>query len=125
MINIRPYAKECQAELSGDFEIIVFTASHECYAKAVLDYLDPEGKHIHHRLYRNHCVGTEQGLHIKDLRILGDRSLENVVIVDNASYSFGNQLANGIPIIPFYRNKNDEELKDLADTMGIFLNVMR
>jgi CTD small phosphatase-like protein 2 len=30
--------------------------------------------------------------------------------VDNAVYSFGYQLDNGIPIIPFYEDKRDEEL---------------
>jgi CTD small phosphatase-like protein 2 len=33
-----------------------------------------------------------------------------MVIVDNAAYSFGYQIANGIPIIPYYQDKNDTEL---------------
>lgn len=39
--------------------------------------------------------------------------MEDMVIVDNAVYSFGFQLDNGVPIIPFYDNKEDEELKHL------------
>jgi CTD small phosphatase-like protein 2 len=39
--------------------------------------------------------------------------LKDVVIVDNAVYSFGFQLDNGIPIIPFYDDKSDEELLHL------------
>jgi CTD small phosphatase-like protein 2 len=35
--------------------------------------------------------------------------MEHMVIVDNAVYSFGFQLDNGIPIIPFYDNPKDEE----------------
>lgn len=31
-INIRPYAKEVLKRLSSKFELIVFTASHSCYA---------------------------------------------------------------------------------------------
>ena len=38
------------------------------------------------------------GVFVKDLRIL-DRNLKDVVIVDNAVHSFGNQLDNGIPVV--------------------------
>jgi CTD small phosphatase-like protein 2 len=83
----------------------VFTASHSCYASKVLDHIDPEKKYVHHRLYREQCITTDEGVHIKDLRVLGNRDLKNIVLVDNAAYSFGYQLENGIPIIPFYENK--------------------
>jgi len=112
-INIRPYALECLKEISQHFEVIVFTASHSCYANVVLDYLDPHGQYIHHRLFRDSCVVTEEGIYIKDLRILGNRNLQDVVLVDNAAYSFGYQVENGIPIIPYYENKDDVELKHL------------
>ena len=36
------------------------------------------------------------------------------MIVDNAVYSFGFQLDNGIPILPFYDDKNDEEMLHLV-----------
>lgn len=95
-------------EISKYFEIIVFTASHECYASKVIDYLDPENLYIDHRLYREQCITTDEGVHIKNLRILEKyRNLKDIVLVDNAAYSFGYQLTNGIPIIPFYDNKND------------------
>ena len=32
-----------------------FTASHEAYADAVIDYLDPKKELVQHRLYRRHC----------------------------------------------------------------------
>jgi len=41
---------------------------------------------------------------------LSDRSLCSTVLVDNASYSFGFQIDNGIPIVPFYNSKDDVEL---------------
>lgn len=97
-MNIRPYAIECLKKASKHFEVIVFTASKKCYADAVLDYLDPSHEYIHHRLYRNDCTFNE-GVYIKDLRIFGDRKLQDMVIVDNALYSFAYQLDNGIPIL--------------------------
>jgi CTD small phosphatase-like protein 2 len=39
------------------------------------------------------------------LRILKNRDLETVLLVDNAAYSYYFQLENGIPIIPFYDDK--------------------
>ena len=87
--------------------MVVFTASHKFYADVVLNFLDPTRELIHHRLYREHCYQTEDGVYIKDLRIIKNRQLKDVVIIDNAVYSFGFQIDNGIPIIPFYNNKDD------------------
>mgnify|MGYP000915397196 CR=1 FL=1 len=102
-------------ELSQIFEIIVFTASHSCYGDQVLNWLDPQREYIHHRLFRESCVQTEEGLYIKDLRVIANRDLSQTVLVDNAAYSFGFQIENGIPIIPFYENKNDKELLHLTN----------
>lgn len=64
-------------------------------------------------MYRDQCIETPQGIFIKDLRVISNRDLKNILLVDNASYSFGYQLDNGIPIIPFYHDKNDKELLHL------------
>jgi CTD small phosphatase-like protein 2 len=93
--------------------VVVFTASHECYAAVVLDYLDPKAKYISHRLFREHCWQTEEGVYIKDLRVLRNRDLANVLLVDNAAYSYYFQLENGVPIIPYYDDKTDKELLSL------------
>lgn len=109
-INVRPFCREMLSTLSTQFEVIVFTASHECYASKVLDYLDPDGKLIHHRFFRDSCVIVDDGLHIKDLRVMGNRDLKDMLIVDNAAYSYYFQMENGIPIAPFYDNQQDKEL---------------
>jgi len=80
---------------------MVFTASHEAYADAVIDYLDPKRELVQHRLFRRHCDYIEESYYVKDLRILG-RDLSRVVLVDNAAYSYAFQLSNGIPIISYY-----------------------
>lgn len=113
-INIRPYTLECMRELANHYEIIVFTASHNCYANVVLDYLDPKKEIFQHRLFREHCIQTEEGLFVKDLRVIENRALENTLIIDNAAYSFGFQLDNGVPILPYYDNKEDRELVSLT-----------
>lgn len=47
---------------------------------------------------------------MKDLRIIRDRDLANVVLVDNSIVSFAFNLDNGVPISAFIRQKHDEEL---------------
>lgn len=115
-INIRPYARKCLEAANKDFEVIVFTASHKCYADVVLDHLDPTGTLIHHRLYRDSCISID-GMYIKDLRVISNRRLQDMLIVDNAAYSFGYQLDNGIPIISWSDNRHDRELLNLIDYM--------
>lgn len=46
-------------------------------------------------------------MYIKDLRIFTNRDLDNIVLIDNAPYSYFFQLENGIPILPFYNSKDD------------------
>jgi CTD small phosphatase-like protein 2 len=58
-VNVRPFAIDLLRELSQKCEIIVFTASHECYANVVLDHLDPKREFISHRLFRSQCWQTE------------------------------------------------------------------
>jgi CTD small phosphatase-like protein 2 len=112
---IRPYARKALEILSKHFEIVIFTASHSCYANIVLNLLDPENKFITCRLFREHCIKTKEGIFIKDLRVFANRKLSDLVLVDNAFYSYGYQIENGIPILPFYQNKQDTELMDLVD----------
>ena len=42
-INVRPYVQRCLTNASEHYQVIVFTASHQSYADAILDYIDPEG----------------------------------------------------------------------------------
>jgi len=113
-INIRPYAREVLMSANKDYEVIVFTASHKCYADKVLDFLDPTGVLIHHRLYRENCLHIDN-VYLKDLRVLSGRNLKDIIIVDNAAYSFAYQLDNGIPIISWHNDMDDRELYKLIE----------
>ena len=50
---------------------------------------------------------------MKDLRIIANRDMKDMVIVDNSVYSFAYQIDNGIPIISFYHEPSDEEMLHL------------
>lgn len=92
----------------------------------ILDYIDPEKEYIKHRLYREHCLQTQDGIYLKDLRIFKNRDLSNLILIDNSAYSYFLQPLNAIPIIPFYDNKQDNELKDLTQyLLNINLNQFR
>ncbi len=58
---------------------------------------------------------TKNGFFIKDLRIIKNRELKNMIIVDNLSHSFGFQIENGVPILEWHNDLKDLELKYLAD----------
>ena len=100
-VKIRQHLEDVLQYLATMFEICVFTAGEQGYADTVLDFIDQEGQIIKHRLYRQHCVQAANGVYVKDLRIIEDRNLEDIVIVDNSIVSFAFQLANGIPISNF------------------------
>lgn len=91
----------------------MFTASNKEYADTILDYIDPNGTLIQHRFYRESCIKTTDNVYIKDLRIFRNVNLKDIIIVDNAVYSFGVQLDNGIPITPFKEDPDDTEFKHL------------
>lgn len=121
--NIRPYTKECLEMVNKHFEVVVFTASHKWYADSILNYIDPEGKYIQHRLYREHCIKSDDNVYIKDLRVFKGRDLKDLIIVDNAVYSFGAQLSNGIPITPFKDDKDDREFLCLMNYLDMIKDV--
>ena len=114
-LYFRPGAIECLTKLKKHFEIVIFTASHPCYANRIIDMLDPQHSIISYRLFRDNCHKTADGVHIKDLRIIANRNPQDLILVDNAAHSYGFQLANGVPIVPFYCDKQDRQLFELVD----------
>lgn len=120
--NIRPYWKEMMDAIQDDWEIVVFTASCKNYADTILDYLDPENKYFYHRYYRETCWRTPEGVYVKDLRVFHQWTLEDIILVDNAVYSFGFQLDNGIPIFPYIQGKDDKQLLYLKEYLQLIAN---
>lgn len=113
-INIRPYCLEFLEKMSLLYEIYIFTASSFDYATEIINFIDSERKYISGILVRENCMETKIGFFIKDLRIVKNRSLKDMILVDNLAHSFGFQIENGIPILEFHEDKHDRELKHLC-----------
>ena len=117
-LNIRSHWKEALDLIKNQYHIVVYTASHQSYADAVLNYLDKENKYFQYRLYRNHCVQCDVDgvkFYVKDLDTLDKYyNLKDVVLIDNSVLSFAYHLNNGIPIVPFIEQRDDTQLLMLA-----------
>lgn len=113
-MNFRPHVRDCLRALSETFEIIVFSRSTSCYASPILDYLDPKRELISHRLFQENCVLAPNGFFIKDLGVISNRKLEDIMLVDSSPYAYFPQINHGIPILPFTQNKRDNELEQLV-----------
>jgi CTD small phosphatase-like protein 2 len=55
-------------------------------------------------------VNAADSIYVKDLRIISDRNLKDIILVDNSIVSFAFNLDNGVPISAFVRQPHDEEL---------------
>ncbi|KAM0054787.1 putative protein-serine/threonine phosphatase [Helianthus debilis subsp. tardiflorus] len=104
-VKQRPYLKDFLERVSEMFQIVIFTASQSIYAKQLLDILDPDGKIISHRAYRESCTFAD-GNYTKDLTVLGV-DLAKVVIIDNCPQVFQLQVNNGIPIKSWFSDPSD------------------
>ena len=113
-INVRPYWKQTLKLIKKNYYIVVYTASHQAYADAVLDFMDPKKKYFKYRLYRNNCSLIDVDgakFYVKDLEILNENyDLKDIVIIDNSVLSFAFHLHNGIPIVPYYNEDKDGSL---------------
>lgn len=75
--------------MSTIYTIYVYTASSSAYANAIVSFLDPKRQWILGILSRGNCMETKNGFFIKDLRIIGNKLVKDMLIVDNLAHSFG------------------------------------
>lgn len=125
-LNIRPNFEKSILKIKEKYHVIMFTASLQKYADAVMDEIDPTGSLFEYRLYRNNCTQIKvenQIYYIKDLRVLKNISLDDIVIIDNSVLSFAFHLDNGIPILPYYRGDDEIEMNSLVKLLDNLADV--
>ena len=121
-MNFRPHAENFLKKASAHYELVVYTASEADYANAVCLELDPDQKYIKKVFSRSHCLKTEKGFVVKDLRVVSGLDTSNTILVDNSAHCFAPQIKNGIPILPFTYEKEDTELLKLLDFLMYLKN---
>ncbi|XP_047312135.1 CTD small phosphatase-like protein 2 [Impatiens glandulifera] len=120
-VKRRPYLQMFLEKVAQMFEIVVFTASQSIYASQLLDILDPDGRLISGRAYRESCTFSD-GSYTKDLTVLGV-DLAKVVIIDNSPQVFQLQINNGIPIKSWFDDQSDSALFSLLPFLETLVDV--
>jgi len=119
----RPGLDKFLKYVSENFELALFTASMEEYAKAVLEKIDPDGL-IPHVLARKQCTFHEEEYYVKDLSRLG-RPIRDVMLLDDNPNAYLFQPENAIPINSWYDDQSDTELAEVQVLLDAILKSER
>jgi len=118
----RPFVDHFLTEAAKYYEMVIFTASLSKYANPLLDMLDVE-KVIEHRLFRESCVLHGQA-YVKDLSKLG-RRMEDIIFVDNSPLSYAFQPTSAVPILSWFDDPHDTQLRDLLPLLRTTLRDIK
>ena len=119
-VIIRPFFEKFLYEMSLCYDLYVFTASRPLYSKSLIEILD-KNKVIIQVLNREHCLNI-QGTSLKDLSIF-NKDLKDIIIIDNNPVSYSLNKNNGIPILTWIDNPNDQELLKLIPILKYLSKV--
>jgi len=112
VLRLRPFLIQFLEEISYYYELILFTASTEYFAKPIINAIEENKKYFDFIFYRDCCIIIGNDF-VKDLTRIG-RPLDSTIIVDNMPQNFRLQKENGINIKSFYaQDPNDSALYDL------------
>ena len=119
-VLVRPGVEKFIQIMKDYYEIIIFTASISKYADILMNIIDPN-KYCPYRLFREHCSFVNNN-YVKDLTRLG-RDLKDIVIVDNSPLSYSFHRNNGLPILSWFDDYNDNELEKITPILIFLSNV--
>ena len=113
-VEKRPFLFEFLEAVNQIFDVWVYTAGNKKYADAVLNSVDPKGKLIQRRFYRDTCRKAD-GVFYKDLKHLKKVSKVNadMILVDDNKVSIGHNYPFAIQIEEFEGRQQDSALIDL------------
>jgi len=115
-------------EIKKFYNIVIFTASEKIYADSILNCIDPNGELFDFRLYRNNCLKVKiesDYVYIKDLRIIRNFNIKDMIIIDHSAFNFAFHLENRIPIQPFIENVDNKEDKEFIFLKNYLLHLSK
>ena len=100
--------------MSKHYNLVLFAACYREYIEIVLNMIDPKREFIVNVLSRDSCTVYNNNF-IKDFRIVGNNNVqkEDLIMLDNKVVSFGYNMFQGVPILPYYNDESDTELRDI------------
>jgi Dullard-like phosphatase family protein len=120
-VQKRPFVDAFLTDTVRLFFVVIFTASLPQYANPIIDAICPAIP-PNRRLFREHCTFRD-GFFVKDLTIF-NRSLAEIIIVDNNPTSFLMHPENGILSETWEGNQRDTELRDvILPTLRLCVDV--
>ena len=119
-VIIRPFFEKFLYEMSHCYDLYIFTASISNYAKPLIEIID-KNKVIIQVLTRDNCLKVK-GVPLKDLSIF-NKDLKDIIIIDNNPVSYALHKNNGIPILTWIDNPNDNELLKLIPILKYMSKV--
>ena len=121
-VQYRPYVFHFLEVMKQYYEIIVFTASTESYAKHLVDIFNKDQKIVQYCLAREYTTFVNDQEHYKDLSIL-NRDLKKTFILDNTPLVYSYNVNNAVPISTYKGGKDDKELFALIPFFKKLTNV--
>ena len=96
------------------FELIAFCSGDVVTCSGLLDYIEKDRRYFEYRFFGDHALFENANFCIKyyDFLLSGERSLENIIILESGVAIYSLHIFNGIPVRPYNvsNRKADNEL---------------
>ncbi len=100
----------------------MYTAGTKIYIDEILKFVDPNSELFDDVLARGQC-STDCQRYYKDLFLIENRKIENMLIVDDDIGFWPRNIDNLVPVAPYYGEKEDSVLNDLLEYLQSFISV--
>lgn len=109
-LKVRPGAKEFLLVMSEFYDIVLFSSRKSSLLDKIAEILDPENKIIKQKISRKSCFLTKSKKFFKNLEIIKNKNLKDMLIIDYKPQSFFPNLDNGVLIPHWNGDEFDDQL---------------